>query len=62
MSEMMETPIGEMPAEKKGSKTWLIVLIVVIVLCCFCGGLAALAWFFGDSVMNALQMAALGAA
>lgn len=58
---MIDTPIGEMPEQKKGSKTWLIVLIVVIVLCCFCGGLAALAWTFGDTVMNMLQFAALGA-
>jgi len=29
-------PIGEVPPEKKGSKTWLIILIVVLVLCCLC--------------------------
>jgi hypothetical protein len=29
-------PVGEVPPEKKGSKTWLIILIVVLVLCCLC--------------------------
>ncbi len=47
---MVEPPAVEPPAvepvpEKKGSRTWLIILIVVLVLCCLsAAGLAILYW------------------
>ena len=33
---IVEPPVVEPVPEKKGSKTWLIILIVVVVLCCLC--------------------------
>jgi hypothetical protein len=48
-------PIGEVPPEKKGSKTWLIILIVVLVLCCLCLlALWALYTFFGPTIVDTI--------
>ncbi|MBT3338371.1 MAG: hypothetical protein HN855_02335 [Anaerolineae bacterium] len=50
MNDNLVPPIEE----KKKPNTWLIVGIVAIVLCCCLVAFGALAWSFGDQVMNAL--------
>lgn len=53
MAQEYPTPITPLPSEPKKSNTNLIIIIVVVVvlLCCCCG-LALLAWFYGDQVIN----------
>lgn len=53
----METPpLAPIPEEPKKNNTTLIIAIVaVVVLCCCCIGLA-LAWQYGDAIMQGLQL------
>lgn len=63
MTEPMGTPLGETAPKK--SRTWLIALIVVLVLCCLClggvGGYYGIRWLWdnGDRIFG-LTSALLG--
>jgi len=46
------------PAPTKTNKrTWLIVGIVVVVLCCFCFGVFIMYQYLGDPIMQAIKQA-----
>ena len=52
----METPpIAPAPEEpKKNNTTIIIAVVAVVVLCCCCIGLA-LAWQYGDAILQSLN-------
>jgi CHASE2 domain-containing sensor protein len=52
---MTEGMISAPDAEPRKSRTWLIVVVVVAVLCVCCAGILAAGWFLGDPVLEALQ-------
>jgi hypothetical protein len=58
MNEPIINPPPPAPEPKK-LPTWAIVVIVAVVLCCFCGGALGLIFAFWDSIQQALGLAAL---
>lgn len=51
----METPLTPAPEEPKKSNTMLIVAIVAAVVLCCCCIAVALAWQYGDAVLQYFQ-------
>jgi hypothetical protein len=53
----MDTPpIAPVPEEPKRSNTTLIIAIVAVVLLCCCCITVALAWQYGDAILQSLQL------
>ena len=50
-----DNPLPPLEEEKK-TNVWLIVGIAAIVLCCCCIVFTGLAWTYGDSVIDALNI------
>ena len=42
------------PQAEQGRKTWVILLIVVLMLCCLCILALGFAWQFGDQILQIL--------
>jgi hypothetical protein len=54
MNEMNEMPVT--PDAPKKSNTGLIIGIVVVVLLCCCCVVAIGGWFYGDTIMQSLNL------
>ena len=52
----METPVTPVPEEPKKSNTTLIIAGVAVVLLCCCCITLALAWQYGDQIIQALGL------
>jgi len=52
----METPVTPAPEEPKKSNTTLIIAGVAVVLLCCCCITLALAWQYGDQIIQALGL------
>jgi hypothetical protein len=56
LEEYMETPpITPAPEEPRKSNTTLIVAIVAVVVLCCCCVAVALAWQYGDAILQSMQ-------
>ena len=59
MAEQIDIPSGPGPdPEPEGRNNTLIIIavVVLVLLCCCCGSLAA-AWYLGDPILEALDLA-----
>ena len=57
MAEATGTPLPPPAASPKKTNPWIIAILVIVVVCCGCFGVAGLIFgFFGDQIMNSLGL------
>jgi len=54
MAEVNNTPIPTPQPPAKKRNPWLIALVVILVLCCFCVGAIGLLIAFGQDILTSL--------
>lgn len=45
-------PVSGPPPPKKNNTPLIIAIVVIVLLCCCCLGIAAIGWFYGDTIFS----------
>jgi cell shape-determining protein MreD len=54
---MLETPGASIPpSSPQNTNPWIIVILVIVILCCFCVGAIGLLFAFGGPILNELGL------